>query len=247
MTLVEFLHPLRGKSIREYCLAVLLYERTNNKLDVLTVKDIRARLSKAKVPRAGFANISDLLSKFAPYVHIHDTRGGSHRWALTKTGEERITAMLGLNDGSPNTKHDATSLESVIESISDKDVSEYIEEAVVCLRAGALRATVVFVWQGAVREIQTRALSYGADKVNAAVGRHDPKARKIKKLDDFAYVKESTLLIASQDLGIFDKNQKGTLEEALNLRNKSGHPGRYKPGANRVRGYIEDIVNIVFN
>lgn len=246
MTLVEYLHPLRGKSIREYCLAVLLYERTKNHLDALTVKDIRLRLTKAKVPRASFANISDLLSKFGPYVHIFDTRGGSHRWSLTKTGEDRITEMLGINDASISVKHDVASLTAVVGSIVDKDISEYIQEAIVCLQAGALRAAVVFVWQGAVREIQKRVITYGPNSVNSAVTKHDPKARRIKKLDDFAYIKESTLLLAAQDLGIYDKNQRAVLEEALGLRNKSGHPGKYKPGENKVKSFIEDVVNIVF-
>jgi len=33
-------------------------------------------------------------------------------------------------------------------------------------------------------------------------------------------------LLAARDLGLFDKNEKSTLEENLNLRNRSGHPGQ---------------------
>lgn len=247
MTLVEFLHPLRGQPIREYCLAVLLYERMNNSINALTVKDIRTRLVQARAPRAAKANLASHLSQATPYVHIAESKGGSYLWSLTQTGEKRIRDFLKLSDGAASKIHDVRSLESLITSISDEDVSEYISEALKCMSAGALRATVVFIWQGAVREIQKKVFSYGVTTVNAAVNRHDPKSRQIKKLDDFAYIRESTLLLVAQDLGIYDKPQRGTLEEALNLRNNCGHPGKYKPGANKVRSFIEDVVNIVFS
>lgn len=35
------------------------------------------------------------------------------------------------------------------------------------------------------------------------------------------------------DLVYFDEIQKNTLEEALNLRNKCGHPAKYNPGKKR--------------
>jgi hypothetical protein len=54
-------------------------------------------------------------------------------------------------------------------------------------------------------------------------------------------------LLAAKDLGQLDKNQKDTLEEALDLRNRCGHPGKYKPGVKKVSSYIEDIVSIVFS
>jgi len=48
-------------------------------------------------------------------------------------------------------------------------------------------------------------------------------------------------------LFVLDKNEKDILEEALNLRNKCGHPGKYKLGPKKVSSFIEDIVNIVFS
>jgi hypothetical protein len=75
---------------------------------------------------------------------------------------------------------------------------------------------------------------------------HEPKAREIKKADDFAYIKESVLLLAAEGVGVLDKNQRTTLGEALDLRNKCGHPTKYAPGIHKASSFVEDVTGIVF-
>jgi hypothetical protein len=82
--------------------------------------------------------------------------------------------------------------------------------------------------------------------VNAALQRHDPKARRVSKLDDFAYVKDVLLVDALFDLGIIDTTEKKILGQALDLRNSCGHPTRYRPKEKKVSSFIEDLVGIVF-
>ena len=55
-----------------------------------------------------------------------------------------------------------------------------------------------------------------------------------------------TFLEALPDLGILDKAEKDTLVDGLNLRNRCGHPTKVKPGINKARSFIEDVVGIVF-
>jgi hypothetical protein len=109
-----------------------------------------------------------------------------------------------------------------------------------------LRACVVFVWTAAAREVQTNMMTKGSTAVTAAVQKHDPKARSINKIDDFAYVKEAVQLLAAMGLGLLDKSQKDTLEEALDLRNRFGHPSKYKPGVKKVSAFVEDVTSILF-
>ena len=85
----------------------------------------------------------------------------------------------------------------------------------------------------------------GAAPVNLAIQKHDQKARKLSSSDDFAYVKDKTMLLALEDLGLVDKGQRSVLEEGLGLRNRSGHPTKYRPGVNKVSSFIEDLVGIV--
>lgn len=75
----------------------------------------------------------------------------------------------------------------------------------------------------------------------------DQKGRPdTRELDHFAYIKDDITLQAAQDLGVLDKNEKDTLKEALGLRNRSGHPGKYRPGSKKVSSFIEDVVSILF-
>ena len=89
-------------------------------------------------------------------------------------------------------------------------------------------------------------MKQGSAAVTMAIQGKDPKARVIKKVDDFAYVRERTFLEALPDLGILDKAEKDTLVDGLNLRNRCGHPTKVKPGINKARSFIEDVVGIVF-
>ena len=133
-----------------------------------------------------------------------------------------------------------------VSSITNREIADYVQEAIKCLSVGSLRAAVVFVWVGTVRQIQSQVMRHAAKSVNKALKKYDSNARTVKRTDDLAYVKESTLLLVAQDLGIYDKGQRSTLEDALNLRNKCGHPGRYRPGPKKVSSFIEDVGGIVF-
>ena len=54
------------------------------------------------------------------------------------------------------------------------------------------------------------------------------------------------MLLACGDLGLLDKGERSTLEEALNLRTRCGPPTKYKPGSAKASSFIEDVVGIVW-
>lgn len=84
------------------------------------------------------------------------------------------------------------------------------------------------------------------DDMNAAVQKYDPDVGEVKKIDDLSYLKETKLLLVALELRIVDKNERGILQESLDLRNKCGHPGKYFPGAKKASSFIEDVVGIVY-
>jgi hypothetical protein len=45
---------------------------------------------------------------------------------------------------------------------------------------------------------------------------------------------------------IYDKSQKRRLNEALDLRNDCGHPGKYRPGEKKVASVVEDVLATVW-
>jgi hypothetical protein len=246
MTLVEFLSPVRDAPHRERVLAVLYYKDRYEGESALTVEQVRVALKNARAPGWSKVNVPDVLLRSAHLVDTPGTVGSKRLWSLTTTGLEHVRQKLGLPVADVEVEHDVGTLEQVARTIIETEIRDYVNEAVLCLKAGALRASVVFLWSGTVREIQTRLLTHPVAALNASLKRHDPKARDVTKLDHFAYIKDSHTLLAAQDLGILDKNERETLEEALDLRNRSGHPGKYKPGPKKVSSFIEDIVSIVF-
>lgn len=246
MTLVEFIAPLSKKKHQDRILAVLYYRERYEQKTALTVDEIRQGLKNVRSKGWAKANVADVLSKSGALVDTKRLQGKRRLWNLTDSGREHVRTLLGLPEADVEIEHDVGTLENLVTKVTDPDVRDYLDEALKCLQVGALRACTVFVWVAAIRTIQTSLITRGTTVLSAAIQKHDPKARSIKTLDDFAYIKDATSLLAAKDLGVLDKNEKDTLTEALNLRNRCGHPGKYRPGIKKVSAFVEDITSIVF-
>lgn len=246
MTLVEFIAPLKSSPHRDRILSVLYFKHRYENVNALTVEQIKNALKNARTPRWSKANIPDILAKSGHFVDSPGTAGNKRLWNLTPSGIQYIQEKLGLPLSTAEIEHDIGSLRTIIDQIADAEIKDYIEEAVKCLQVDALRACVVFLWAGAIRLIQNRLLTCELSSLNAALKKFDSKARDVGKLDHFSYIKDSVSILASVELGFFDKNQKDILEESLNLRNRCGHPGKYKPGVKKVSSFIEDVTSIIF-
>jgi len=246
MTIVEFLHPLKDKLLRDICLAAFYYVQRYESTDALTVETLRAALRRARILKVSTLNLADVLSKSAPYVDTIGKEGHRFLWALTTTGQQHVRTLVKLPAAEAEIENDVTALRQLLTKMVDPDTADYVDEAIKCLSINALRACVVFLWAGSVKTIRDSVMACGTSATNVAVLKHDPKARPVKTVDDLVYVKESTLLLVAQDVGVFDKNERGVLEDCLDLRNKCGHPGKYKAGPKKVSSFIEDIVGIVF-
>jgi len=245
VTLAEFLYPLRAKAKGEQVLAALYFLKHQMDFPQATPSRIRTDLMDAQVPRAKTANYSAVLARLVPRVH----RVGSGRWEITETGEKYVRTVLGLTldreaDLAPQ---DVGVLAKLAAALSDDAERDYVEEAIKCLEVGARRASVVFLWAGAVHNLREKVWSQNQPpSIEAALKSHNPKARPFKKKGDFANVSDSDLLQIGQDFEIIDKNDKTMLSQALDLRNSCGHPVKYKPGEKKVSSFIEDVLQIVF-
>ncbi len=112
--------------------------------------------------------------------------------------------------------------------------------------SAASRISHPLLQSGCTRSIESVSLSKFSTTLNTALVKHDPKARAVNKIEDFAYIKDATALVAFQELGMIDKGEKATLAEALDLRNRCGHPSKYAPGPKKASSFVEDVVGIVF-
>lgn len=246
MSLVEFINPIKMNPHKDKVLAILYYFNRYKKIDALTVESIKAELKGARVPKHAKINVADVLNKSGHFVDSRGTDGVRRLWALTDSGQYYVRKLLDLPDADPEIEHDVSTLTSITNKISNPEVIDYFHEALRCLSIGALRATIVFVWSGSIRTLQEKILLNNRNDINNAIQKHDPKSRNVSRIDHFAYIKDKVTLLAAMELALLDKNEKDILEEALNLRNKCGHPGKYKPGSKKASSFIEDVVQIVF-
>jgi hypothetical protein len=228
-------------------LAVLYYYKTYENTPAMTVEALRAGLVRARVPKASKINIASVLTRSGERVDNVGSENGRRVWALTGTGEQYVRQQLGLPESQVEVEHDVATLTALSAKVPDDVVRGYVEEAIKCLQAGALRAAVVFLWTGAIRTLHEEALAKtGPAAVTTAIQTQDSRIRPVSKLEHFGWVNDRAFLAATPDLGLLDKGQKDTLVDALNLRNRCGHPTQYKPGEAKARSFIEDVVGIVF-
>ncbi|SRR6266478_61878 len=246
MTLLEFMAPLAGSPYRDKCLALLYFKHRYEQADSLTAEQIRSAFKNARVPGVKNMNIADVLAKSGHYVESPGASASRRLWKLTDSGGDLVRELLNLPSAEPEIEHDVAALRNAIARIGDADVKEYVEESVRCLEVGVLRPAIVFLWSGAVRTLEREILTKGVTQANAALLKHDPKARHVARVEDFEYIKDKTTLLAAEELGIHDKGQRATLQEALDLRNRCGHPTNYKPGVKKASSFVEDVVGIIF-
>lgn len=199
-----------------------------------------------------YSYIKHLENNGFPLISILDELG------LTSAGTYYAISIAGVNEKkisvSPldylqipkaNQDFETNHLKRQIKNLDNEDEKEFLLESVKCLESGAYRAGIIFMWNFAIRNIHHRLLKHSLNSLNKAIQNHYPKAKIIQTEDDFAYIKESIVLMAAQDLGEFDKNQKKILEDWLNVRNLCSHPGKYSPSPLKAMSCIEDIINIL--
>jgi hypothetical protein len=248
MTLGEFLHPLSRGSQKDLLLACMYYLHRYEAKETVTTADIKAAFSRAKNAKGVKIKYAAVLNQAVPFVHAPAGKVDGERlaWALTDTGSKRVRELLSLPAAEAELEHDVGTLQKLAATLSDEGVRSYVDEGIVCLRAGALRAATVFLWTGAVMTLRERVWATGMPTIDAALKLHKPKTRDFKKQEDFAYVKDGDLLQIAHDLGVLDKSEKTLLGQALDLRNQCGHPVKYNPGVKKVAAFVEDVVGIVW-
>ncbi|MEI9914058.1 MAG: hypothetical protein WDN66_03695 [Candidatus Saccharibacteria bacterium] len=246
MTLAEFLLPVKGGSNRYKVLGVLYFNQMSTENNEMTLAEVKRALVGTRFHGVSKINVADVLTRSEHYVNRRTDGKGQRLWSLTESGKNYVEDGLGIESKSDEIQNDVATLARLLPNITDPDAKAFCEESIKCLRSGALRASVVFLWTGAVSVLRSKAMHKGIKDLNAALLKFDPKSRSVTKSEDFAYIKDSTLLLVLQELSVIDKGERATLEEGLGLRNRCSHPTKYHPGEKKASSFIEDVVGIVF-
>jgi hypothetical protein len=123
----------------------------------------------------------------------------------------------------------------------------YLAEAVTCYERGLYRAAILMVWAATVEHLYIVASGHPSgiralEAANNARFGTSRMYREIKKKDDFLYIGEANWLQLAEDAGLINRNARQMLIDRLNLRNRCGHPTKYKPGREEAVVFIESLL-----
>lgn len=139
---------------------------------------------------------------------------------------------------------------SLLKKVKNKEEREFVEEAINCLKVNSGRSAIIMLWCATLYKIYNNIYKKGLSNFNIHYNRRYGNRRSrppaVTKIDDFEYYPDSEVLLVSEDLGIFDRNERRVLEDCLKLRNMCAHPSKYKPKEHKVNSFVEDILGVVF-
>jgi len=168
-------------------------------------------------------------------------------WELTARGQAYAARALGIQDTpEPGPPTIATDLRAEMANLTDPVTRKFVEEAVICYEAGALRSAVVMSWQAAVDHVYNQVLKTKLAEFNTLAASLDKKWEPAIDRDGLAVMKEFTFLERACTVKVIDKNLKHALEECLKRRNAAGHPNSFKVGPRQVAAHIETLIQNVF-
>lgn len=158
----------------------------------------------------------------------------AHRLPVTDIARQAPTqALHSLRDATKN---------------APESYRPYLDEAVDCYEAGAYRGAVLMVWAATIEHIYSVVERHrqGFKLLEAENLKRFERAssyRRIKKKSDLLYINDGNLLLICEDAGVFNKNARNILDDALKTRNRCGHPTGYVVGREEVVVFIERLIN----
>ena len=128
-------------------------------------------------------------------------------------------------------------MEELIATVSDKDVADYLREALICYGTGAHRACVVLthiaLFDGLRRKLKALA---PINKVAKSV------SDEIEPLATAQKVFETALIQKLKTVGIFNQLEAQILEQLNNQRNKAAHPSGHTTTAEEARFVYSEAI-----
>ena len=140
----------------------------------------------------------------------------------------------------------ATELRKHLETIKNKEIHSFVEEAIKCYEAGFYRSAIIMSWVGAIALLHHHVHATSLRKFNAEAKRVYPKWKDAKEVSDFGKMKEADFLDRIETIAIIDQNVKKELKRCLDLRNSCGHPSTLQVGVNATAHHIEILLFNVF-
>ena len=129
------------------------------------------------------------------------------------------------------------------QKITDAACREYLEEALVCFRHAAFRASIVMTWNVTYAHLVTIVVANHLVRFNTQMstmfgGRKKPVA----SVEDFQKLKESEVIDVCNAAGLVSKEVAKVLVDKLDKRNTAAHPSGASVDKLQAEAFISDLV-----
>ncbi len=225
-------NPGIGRS--DKLLLILFHEKS-----AMEVRGIKERGAQHGLQKIKTWNISEILKR--SYPQAIKTENG---WKITTEGQKRLFDQKLIEK--PAVAIQNNTLLSILSSVPDGYIKQYIEETVKAVELGLFRSAIILSWIGCISIMQEYVLQKKLQDFNTELIRRFPKAKKIKKKDDFGYIKEYDFLQICNSISMIGKNVRQELEHRLQLRNSCGHPNSFTVGESTVIFHLEFLINNIY-
>ncbi len=270
---MEIVEELK-KFLSDIATAKKAISRISNSSDVVNAKELREQIDsfcnhwftaiKPKlVTKYGFSDNDDVIKKrneaLSHLIQLSSTHGNKKTAYLKDIkillNKAQLDLINPLKTRGASTSAIDSVFDSVINSISDSDQSEYLKEAINCAKNGYLKAAVVLGWCACIDHIHNKIDEVGYPKFNITsahlasqkTGRFKRfnSPQNISSLSELREVFDRDILIIIEGMQFIDSNQGARLRSCFEMRNHSGHPGEAPITPFNVVSFFSDIIEIV--
>ena len=223
--------------------------QTNALLLILATDDCKPKKNQAIVQTAEGAGLR-AVRKWNVSARLGASGGKAVNtptgWELTDSGKVHIQREFPTAKTLSPTATAASRLAVHLSKIRDQQVRSFVEEAVVCLEHGHLRAAVVLSWVGAVAQLQQHVASKELVTFNCEARRRNAKWKDAQTTDDLSNLDEYEFLQILASISVVGKSVKQRLEQALRFRNGAGHPNQLIVAEHDAAAHVEALIKNVF-
>jgi len=156
-------------------------------------------------------------------------------------------AQIALDKEFPDNQHKvkaADSLRDLCSRVTQSDLRNYIEEAILCYECEAYRASIVMMWISTMDHMHDYIITNKLIDFNKALKlKNIKKLNEVKVKDDFSEIIESEFIELCRSAKIITQDQRKILDEKLGIRNSSAHPNGIKIHESKATNFIEDLID----
>lgn len=170
------------------------------------------------------------------------------KWQLTDKGRDSLKEKGLMPPQKTPLTQTSLDLRTHLSSIQNPEAKTFVEDAILCLEAKALRPAIVMSWLGAVMVLRDHVIG---DPTRLSEFNKKAQARKkpwedARTTDDLSTISDNDLLELLEDSHIITPDIRRALKQCLDQRNRCAHPNSFRIGEQQVAAHIETLILNVY-